>query len=468
MADTNLDVGMQKAGDIKIHEIFIIDKDGNEIDIQAMMVELNIFEDIFSNGLYGNIVISDGQNLIQKLPIIGEEYIRVKCGTNTFEEGDIFHKTYKVYSITDRAIVKDDRMQSYILHFCSPELMVDALVRVQESYSGRVDNIVEDIYRKYLLMPRNLWGNSDGQQAHDSEDSTDLLIIGETKNSIKFTSPRWSPFKCLNWLASKSIPSDMIGSNYLLFETNKQFVYASIEKLIESQINRNTVFEHYIFRPNNVQLSGRNSKYAYTKTNIPESYRIVESFNVENNFNTLDNIQNGYYASKLFHFDVISKDYTTNDFDYVASFGDYRHLETIEGGQGGPFFTKNALRNVDNYPIFYPKHPGLYTDIKDNANEVVDQTIQNRISLLNDLNNYKINMTVPGRTDIEVGNIIIFDFPNISPKDNETTEDEAIDKYTSGLYLITAIRHKITFAKHTMIMEVIKDSTKNNFESASE
>ena len=69
-------------------------------------------------------------------------------------------------------------------------------------------------------------------------------------------------------------------------------------------------------------------------------------------------------------------------------------------------------------------------------------------------------MTVNGRSDIEVGGIVRFDFPSITPKDSNTLESDGTDKYLSGLYLITAIRHKITPLKHMMIMELVKDSAK--------
>lgn len=456
----------RKAGDVFIEEIVLIDRSGSEVNIQAMMIELNIFEDIFSNCIYGNIVISDGQGLIEKLPIIGDEYLRIRCGTPGFEEQDLFYRTFRVYSVGDRQVVNSDRLQQYTLHFCSPEMIVDTLSPFSTTMEGRIDQVVANIFKDALQLPRNLYGAVDGNPVKESENQTGLLILGPTSNSIKFTSPMWTPMECINWLGSKSLPDKGRGANFLLFETNKQFVFGSIEQLIETQLNANVIMEHYIYSPANVNVDDRDNTFLYVRPSLDRAYRIVESFNIENNFNVLENLQNGYFANKLFKFDVIKKDYTTHDFDYVAQFEDFKHIETIEGRTGGSFFPRDTLRNPDTRMRVYPSHPGLYTGAKDNASDIIEKTAQNRLSLLSDLNNYKITVSVNGRSDMEVGCIVRFDFPSITPKDESTMEGDGTDKYLSGLYLVTAIRHKITPIKHMMIMELVKDSVKTSLEAA--
>lgn len=450
----------QTAGDVLIQEVRLIDRTNSEIDIQALMVELNIFEDVFSNTLYGNILINDGLSLIEKLPIIGEEYIRIRLQTPGWADDENIFKTFRVYHISDRKIVRSDRTQQYVLHFVSSEAIIDTMFPISKTFSGPVDSSVAYIFDTYLHMPRNLYGRSENQEPSESKETTPLYIVDETRNSITFTSPRWSPMKCINWLAARSIPKESAGCNQLFFETNKAFVFGSIEQLIKKQIEQGIIAEHYIYAPNNIRGTTRDTNFNYKKQDIMKEYRIVESFTIDNNFNALQNLQNGHYANRLYKFDVINKDYQWFDFDYIAQFSDYGHLETVTSREGGPFFTSNTIRNPEAHIMFYPTHPGLYTDTKENANEIIEQTIQNRASLLNDLDNYKITAIVPGRTDMEVGSVVRFDFPSVGPKDEMTQPEEAIDKYLGGLYLITAIRHKITQNKHMMYMELIKDSAK--------
>jgi tRNA U38,U39,U40 pseudouridine synthase TruA len=80
--------------------------------------------------------------------------------------------------------------------------------------------------------------------------------------------------------------------------------------------------------------------------------------------------------------------------------------------------------------------------------------------LLHEINNFKIEITVPGRTDIEVGAIINFIYPDARPRDETQKVSEGIDEMYSGYYLVTAIRHKFTLNHHVMILEISKDSLK--------
>jgi hypothetical protein len=82
----------------------------------------------------------------------------------------------------------------------------------------------------------------------------------------------------------------------------------------------------------------------------------------------------------------------------------------------------------------------------------------NRLSSMLELTNIKMNMTVPGRTDAEVGRLIYFEYPSMGGKSESDTGSTAQDKLYSGYYLITAIHHKVNKFEHQMVMEVIKDS----------
>ena len=84
----------------------------------------------------------------------------------------------------------------------------------------------------------------------------------------------------------------------------------------------------------------------------------------------------------------------------------------------------------------------------------------NRKCSLLGLTNVKLNITVPGRTDVEVGRMLYFKFPKLSPASEEdiVNDDKHLDSLYSGRYLITAVHHRITPNEHLMIMEIVKDS----------
>ena len=75
-----------------------------------------------------------------------------------------------------------------------------------------------------------------------------------------------------------------------------------------------------------------------------------------------------------------------------------------------------------------------------------------------ELRNIAMKVEIPGRTDIEPGKILYFIFPDASPKDNTDINLPTTDKYYTGFYLISAIRHKINLKTHMMTCELLKDS----------
>ena len=195
---------------------------------------------------------------------------------------------------------------------------------------------------------------------------------------------------------------------------------------------------------------------------INKDYGKVEEMLVVQNFNGLRNSQNGYLANRLITLDFLTKDYNIYDYDHVSGYEDYKHLENIGGVSNTDCapFSKQAVHTPAGYINFYPQHRYLYNNFKDNVADKIKDTLPRRISNMNELSNFKIEITVPGRTDIEVGAVVGFLYPGAKPRDetDKTTFNEDI-LYT-GYYLVTAIRHKITLQKHMMILELVKDSLK--------
>ena len=88
-----------------------------------------------------------------------------------------------------------------------------------------------------------------------------------------------------------------------------------------------------------------------------------------------------------------------------------------------------------------------------------EKYVQQRNSLFSDISTMKMKITIPGRTDMEVGTIVDFDYPSVgSGRNGETDENSVKDQWISGYYMITAIHHQITKLRHNMICEIAKDS----------
>jgi hypothetical protein len=111
---TSTQDGIQSPGEVAIEELILV-ANGKFIPLNDYLVELNIFESIFSSSISGDIFLSDSRNIIKFLPIIGEEYIIIKLQTPSLDSK--IHKTFRITSVEDRTIVRDTNTQLYKLKF---------------------------------------------------------------------------------------------------------------------------------------------------------------------------------------------------------------------------------------------------------------------------------------------------------------------------------------------------------------
>jgi hypothetical protein len=440
---TSAQEGIQTAGDVKVIEVVVIKENNEELNVLQMVGEINIFEDMFKNGLYGNVLLIDAGNFVSKFPIVGNEFLRLQIRTPQLNQR--IYKTFKVYSITNRMMIQDTSTQSYILHFCSTELFIDMLSPVYSHYRGPVSDIVTQIYQERLAVPRN---------SGDDEDVTPLVIVGETDNEISFTSPGWHATHCINWLAARTLPRNLKSPAYLFYETTQAFYFANIEAIIDLAAQDKVIYREYNYVPANITGDKESQQY---RKDVERDFSKIEELEVVETFNAFKNVHNGYYANRLVTLDILSRKYEVVDYDHVASYKEYKHLEDIAGGGQAPF-SDTTLRGPSSLTQFYPKHEKLFNDLETNANNIIDQTLPRRVSTINELGNFKIVITVPGRTDAEVGSVVYLHYPDASPRDQTDKSKPRGDPLFSGYYLVTAVRHKITLQKHMMIMELVKDS----------
>ena len=90
---TSTQDGIQSPGEVSIEELILV-ANGKFIPLNDYLVELNIFESIFSNVMTGDILLSDSRNIVRYLPIIGEEYLIVKLQTPSLNSQ--IYKTFRV------------------------------------------------------------------------------------------------------------------------------------------------------------------------------------------------------------------------------------------------------------------------------------------------------------------------------------------------------------------------------------
>mgnify|MGYP003344644929 CR=1 FL=1 len=197
-----------------------------------------------------------------------------------------------------------------------------------------------------------------------------------------------------------------------------------------------------------------NAKDTY---NVAEKMTLIDKLEIIDEIDQLTTLNDGYFKSTVIDVDLFHKKFNYVTYDHTKEYDNYKHLNLgVE-----PLFNKDKVIASEFKQVkVNPKYPKLFNNTEKNINERISEIYGNRRSNLTDLNNIRMVITINGRTDIEVGNKITINVPDISPVDeSKITQNHSDPKY-SGNYLITSIRHKITGGstdRHYMIMEVVKD-----------
>ena len=353
-----------QAGDFKLLEVSIISpsnpKTKVELNSGNMFVQLELFEDLFSNVLKGTYTFQDTKGYPELIPIIGDETLILTFMTPggegskkkvpaklepTSKSEEVYKQRFKVYDIirTETGEVHN----IYKLFFVSEEYVLSTKTKVSKGYKGkRYSEIVKDLMKKVNVQ----YGWHPGVGAEFEK----KLFIEETATPQNVIIPNWTPFEAINFCAARSISGDTlptegetanaktppkpVGSLFVFFEKmGTGFFYQSIESMIISQRKRKNV-PMYQYIP---KLAGGRSG------NITAGYFGVDQFEIKSSFKTLENLGYGMYGSKLIAFDPIRMKYDEVKYDYYDK-SDDPTTETLDEQTGATQVKENPEEAKDD------------------------------------------------------------------------------------------------------------------------
>jgi hypothetical protein len=354
---------LTKAGRFQLDDITLVsylsadgsNKNAKSISIRTQVIEINIFESLEGPGLSGNVVVADAQSVISHLPLTGYERIEFRLYTPGIGRGYDFsyitgHPMY-IYKISGRNPLTP-KSQIYVLHFCSREMLDNEMVRVNKTLSGTVDQMVIDIFRNDLQSKKN-------------------LIVEETRGVRKYVMPRFKPFKAINQISLVAEPLKYASSGMLFYEDATGFRYRSIENMLAVAGAARPVTAKFQQKPRNV-------KGGTGITDIIREMQTVDGYTIKDQFDTLKNLSNGVYASRMVSHDLFNKTFKEVDFDYNTYFPTIFHTE--HDGAGGLTDNKSQL------PIFNFKEGQMISDKAEGTLNFVSSTTQ----IQNDFDKRKI------------------------------------------------------------------------------
>jgi hypothetical protein len=488
------------SGDYVLRDIVLINHNGERVKlVPGLVQQLSIYEGISKNSVTGTVTLLDPLNLINTVPLCGNERLAFRLYTPAAandpweltidaseKEGYPFH----IYSLTDLKKAGEN-MQNYILHFGSVDFINNIRMRVSQAYEGPL----HDIAAKILKDPMGL-------------NTPRALLYEPTLNKDKIVIPNLRPLDAINLIASRSLSKNSNAAGYYFYETTKAFHFRSYESMLS--------LKGKYQRKEKLTLTYQ-PKVVKSARQVEENMFGVEGYEFTQHFDTAANQAMGTYASRVIMHNIFDKSFTPTpdgDYNYVDNFGN--HFHTDSGGHGASMFNYPIStspvdghgNNVGKFPESYislqpttrflhgdnslysgatsvpellaiaGKSADAKAEMSDENKEILStlasiggvgsmfgvipeaeaQLIATQISQHNQIANSSVlKIVMPGHSYLQAGDVIKFELPAVE-KGKGTLRDKRVDEHHSGRYLVTSLRHVVQDNHYTMVMECIKDS----------
>lgn len=410
------------AGDVNIDSVLITTPKGVYQNVTGQILAINIFEDIFSPFITGSLVLKESYDFSNLFPLVGEEVLDLVVTTPQIPNGKISGR-FHIYKMSNKTQV-GDKTTMYELNFISIESLIDMNKKISKVYSGKISDLIVPFINDQV----------------DGLESKKQFVIENTRNSIKYISNFWSPIKNLTFLSDNAI-SETQSPSFLFFENRDGFNFRSLENLYKGNVIQKFVRDRYT--RDNFPLGGN-------ALNITEDYKRIVDYTVVDSYDYVDRLRSGMLSSKLMSYDSTKKTYTVKNYSASSRFSSQIHLNPH------PVFSESPISRAVSKVFLYPRAYETFTSFGDTTNSRI---IQERTSFLKMAEAQKLNITVPGRCDYTVGQVVELYLTKNQPVRKNELQDEITDKILSGKYLIAAINHSIKHSGHDCMIELVKDSS---------
>jgi len=427
-----------RSGEYKVDKIQIISSTGvTEINFETNVLQIEIIENIFSNTIFAEFIILDNNNLISNLHFVGQEFIILKLTMPSLEEKPIVDKVFSVLSVTNRTDLSVGA-QAYTLNCASPELLRSNRVRVTSSYTDTTSNIVKKIMREDNTLVN----------------SNKRLVIEQTSGIRKFVAPNIRPFEFITNLARESISGINRSPHFLFFENLRGYHFISLDSLYKEEIS------------GEFEVSEVGKIEEETKVDFDADMKRLLHHQFDGTTDTLVSARGGLLGSNLIKYNIFSKSYEKTEYNY---FDDFRSSARLNQR---PIYNKVPIdkdgKSVGDFPDSRVHlHPTSKAEGKDARykdpyvdNHAEDWILSRRSRMLELMMGQSMVLTVHGRPDLTVGDIVQVTIPVVGKTHGETEED-----VNTGKYLVSNIRHSFfpNPNNHIVNMSVVADSSNREF-----
>ena len=421
--------GYRYAGDIDVKQALLISQTGQIIDIMKLVLEYNFFQSLHEHYMQCDIVVQDALGILDSLK--GDSRAGLMGG---FTGGEMFFIKFEVpggetrvmafaiYEVSERQRV-DEKIESYLLSGISPEAYFSSVKKISRAYGpNTIDKMIRSITDEFVYsrQVKDLYRSY--RQVTNCRVEKEVFFR-QTNGLQKYVIPNMSVDATIDMLTREA---DSLGHApyFLYFEDFFGFKFEDVNNMVEQEPTHRFTYLPTI----------GNEADEETEDRYRDSFKIID-YTIQKQSNILQNAQQGLFRSKTINIDILRKNKTESLFNYEKEHPRFNTLQKfkIPGTVTGDplLFMTQSRNNHDQDDIFRSERP---------YPKKINKNLGRQASYKRHLFNTVMEVTVPGDETLCVGQVIYLEIPvatTLNKKDGQQ------DKYLSGKYLVTKIRHQI-------------------------
>ena len=444
-----LGTGVQYAGEYNLEECKLLSSTGVIARLNDSVVEINIFENMFTSSLMLSLVIVDKENMLMNMPIIGQEFISLKITTKGVGSFDFTENVFSVHKVSARQDASAGS-QIYEISAVSTETLRNNRTRTSKSYSGTNSEIIESILRDSNLINTNK-----------------EITVDETSKQRKYVAPNLRPIDFIRTLTRESFSKKYGGSpHYFFYESTKGFQFRVLDSLYNEPYQG-----EFVASEASMNIEGENKRGG----SMEKDFRRILNFSISKTNDTLMSSRGGMLSSNLIKYNIFHKNYTQHTFNYFDNFKDFGRIDK------NPIYNQVAIDERNNTLGDFTNaktqvHPSSNDGIHDTTHYLSDtgynfsdnsaeNWLSTRRSKMMELQKggISIQLKTYGFCKLSVGDKVKLTLP-ITGKDQGKSK---IDTVYEGEFLVKQLRHSFDQLerKHFMLMSVVKDAIPTEFQN---